>query len=271
MHHVVRHVKTVKSWEHRVNHDRRLFKNRRRRTVKFTHAACKTHLFQKLVTQVAGKVNTKRKERRKDGAAKAAEQKRNGNDHRHFAEYQVNGRQEAERRAGIRHPQNAIVNAREQTQVDSDHRQKSKVLAHDERHAANGLRKQREYRPPLDFFLHKADAHENGNQEARKAHHRKRRRLDDVGTVKHRPLAKHNTKERKRNRQKTNVIQNLVANGFAERVEGNNANVIKRLHGRFPPSKYLRDSDACGPSFLQRFRSRGSNRAGGHALHRQSR
>ena len=253
-----------------MDYDGSLFENRRRSALKFSHAACKTHLFQKLVAQVPCKINAKRKERRKDRAAKAAEQKRHSNDHRHFAEYQVNGRQKAKRRAGIRHPQNAIVYHREQAQVNRDHRQKSKVLADDKRHAANGLRQKREYRPPLDFFLHKANAHENRNQESRKAHHRKRRRFDDVRTVEHRPLAKHNAKKRKRNRQKANVIQNLVANGFAERIESNNADMIKRLHGQFPPSKYLRDSDACGPSFLLQSRSKGSNPASGHERHRRN-
>ena len=254
-----------------MDHDRRLFKNCRRCAVQFAHAASKADLFQKLVTQVPCKINAQRKECRKDSAAKTAEQKRYSNDDRHFAEYQVNSGQKAKRRARIRHPQNAIVNRREQAQMNDDHRQKSKVLADDKRHAANGFRQKRKHRAPLDFFLHKANAHENRNQEPRKAHHRKRRRFDDVRAVKHRPFAKHNAEKRKRNRQKANVIQNLVANGFAERIESNNADMIKRLHGQFPPSKYLRDSDACGPSFLQRFHSKGRNPASDHEPHRQNR
>ena len=270
MDNIICHVETVKARKYGVNHDRGLFENCRRSALEFAHAACKADLFQKLVAQVPGEINAQRKERRKNRAAKATEQKCDGNDDRHFAEYQINRSQKAKRRAGIRHPQNAIVNSRKQAQVNGNHRQKSKVLADDKRHTANGFRQKCKHRAPLDFLLHKADAHENRNQESRKAHHRKRRRFDDIGTIEHRPLAKHNAKERKRNRQKADVIKNLVANGFAERIEGDNANMIKRLHGRFPPSKYLRDSDACGPSFLQRFRSRGKNPANGHEPHRQN-
>ena len=271
MNNIVRHVEPVKSREHGVNHDRRLFENRRRRALKFAHAACKADLLQELVAQVTRKINAQRKERRKDGAAETAEQERHGNDNGHFAEDKVNRRQQVHRRAGVRHPQNAIVDARKQAQVNSDHRQKSKVLSHDKSRTADRFRKQRKHRPPLDFLLHETDTHENRNQKSRKVHHRKRRRFDDVSAIEHRPLAKHNAEKRKRNRQKANVVQNLVANGFAERIEGNDADMIKRLHGQSPPSKYLRDSDAYGPSFLRQFRSRGSNRANGRAPRRQSR
>ena len=239
--------------------------------MEFSHAARKTDLFQKLVTQVPRKIDAERKKSRKNRTAKTTEQERNRYHDGHFAENQVNGRQKARRRAGGSHKQNDVVNSRKQAQMNGDHRQKSKVLAHDKRHAANGFRKEREHRPPLDFLLHETYPHENGNQKPRKAHHRKRRRLDNIGTVENRPFAKYNTEKRKRNRQKADIVENLIANGFAERIESNNADMLKRLHGRFPPSKYLRDSDACGPSFLQRFRSRGRNRAGGHAPHRQSR
>ena len=270
MHNVIRHVVAVQSRKHGMDYDCRLFENCRRSALEFAHAACKADLFQKLVAQVSGKIDSKRKESRKDGATETAEQKSHGNDDRHFAEYQINGSQKAECRAGIRHPQNAIVNNSKQAQVNGDHRQKSKVLADDKRHAANGFRQKRKHRAPLDFLLHEADAHENRNQKSRKAHHRKRSRFDDIGTIEHRPLAKHNAKERKRNRQKADVIKNLVANRFAERIEGDNADMIKRLHGRFPPSKYLRDSDACGPSFLLQSRSKGSNPASGHERHRRN-
>ena len=254
MYNIVRHIEPVKAGEYRMDYDRRLFENGRRCSMEFAHTACKFHLFQKLIAQVAGKIYTQRKERRKHRAAEATKQERHRNHHRHFAENQVDGSEQAERRARTCHKQNAVIDTREQAQVDRDNRQKPKILANDKRGPADGFRQKRKHRTALDFFLHKADAHENRNQKSRKAHHRKRRGLDDISAIEHRPLAKHNAEKRKRNRQKAYVIENLVANGFAERIESNNANMLKRRHGQFPPSKYLRDSDVCGPFFQLRHR-----------------
>lgn len=269
MHHVSRHVVAVKPRENRVNDFGGLLEQHARRSVQFAHTGREAHLFQQLVAQVARKVHPQRKQRTEHRAAKAAEQKCHRNHHRHLAENQVDRRKQAKRRGRTREEQHHVVDGRQKHQVNRHHRKQAKVLAHNERGATNGLRQKRKHRTALDFLLHQANAHENRNQQARKAHHRKRRGLDHVGAVKHRPFAKHNTEQGERNRQKADVIENLVANGFAERIEGNDANMLKRLHGQSPPSKYLRDSGACGPCARQQFLFPGSNAAGGRGRHRR--
>ena len=112
MNNIIRHVEPVKPREHGMNHNRGLFKNRRRCIMEFSHAARKTDLFQELVAQVAREINAKRKERRKNRTAKTAEQERNRYHDSHFTENQVNSRQKVERRVGVRHQQNGVVNYR---------------------------------------------------------------------------------------------------------------------------------------------------------------
>ena len=91
---------------------------------------------------------------------------RHRNHHRHLAEDEVYGKEQARRRFRVHHEKHQVVDDRQEREVYRHHGKQAKVLAHDKRHSANRLRKQREHRAPLDFLLHQADTHEDGNQEA---------------------------------------------------------------------------------------------------------
>ena len=86
MHHVSRHVVAVKPRENRVNDFGGLLEQHARRSVQFAHTGREADLFQQLVAQVARKVHPQRKQRTEHRTAKAAEQKRHSNHHRHLAE-----------------------------------------------------------------------------------------------------------------------------------------------------------------------------------------
>ena len=128
MHHIGRHIVAVQSRENRMNHFGGLLEQHARRSIQFAHAGRKANLFQKLVAQVARKVNAQRKESAKHRAAKAAEQERHRNHHRHLAENQVDGRKQAERRGRARQEQHHVVNGSQQRQVNRHHCKQAKVL-----------------------------------------------------------------------------------------------------------------------------------------------